>query len=114
LPHPLPDNLKLIPHEQTDSGWLEQTLAEAGQVWVTEDSVSMLYEALTAGGGVGLLRLPDPRDSRVGRGVQELVADGWVMPFEAWKNGKPINHLPVEFNEANRVSDLMLKRFGAS
>ncbi len=110
LPHPLPTNLELIPHHETGPGWLEAALAEAGQVWVTEDSVSMLYESLTAGAGVGLLRLPQPRDSRVRRGVEKLVADGWVTPYEAWQHGLPIARRLEKFNEASRVTDLILEK----
>jgi hypothetical protein len=108
LPQPLPDNLKLIPHTDTGPGWLEQVLVESGQVWVTEDSVSMLYEALTAGAGVGLLRLPAARDTRVRRGVQKLIENGWVTPFEAWRNGEPPPVPEREFNEAKRVAEQIL------
>jgi mitochondrial fission protein ELM1 len=110
LPQPLPDNLKLIPHTDTGPGWLEQALAESGQVWVTEDSVSMLYEALTAGAGVGLLRLPEPKDTRVRRGVQKLIENGWVTPFEVWRSGEPLPLPEHEFNEAKRVAEQILTR----
>jgi mitochondrial fission protein ELM1 len=110
LPQPLPDNLKLMPHSATGPGWLEQALAESGQVWVTEDSVSMLYEALTAGAGVGLLRLPEPKDTRVRRGVQKLIANGRVTPFEVWRSGQPLPLPEREFNEAKRVAEQILTR----
>lgn len=108
LPQPLPENLKLMPHTATGSGWLEQTLAESGQVWVTEDSVSMLYEALTAGAGIGLLRLPEPKDTRVRRGVRKLIESGRVTPFEAWHSGEPLPQPEHEFNEAKRVAEQIL------
>jgi uncharacterized protein len=110
LPQPLPENLKLMPHTATGPGWLEQALAEAGQVWVTEDSVSMLYEALTAGAGVGLLRLPAARDTRVRRGVKKLIEDGWVTPFDAWGIGQLLPQPEGEFNEAKRVAKQILNR----
>lgn len=108
LPQPLPPNLTLIPHTQTGPGWLEQALHVVGQVWVSEDSVSMLYEALTAGAGVGLLRLDDPRDSRVRRGVEQLIADGWVTPFESWQAGAELPRPPQAFNEAERIARYLL------
>lgn len=110
LPQPLPDNLKLMPHTATGPGWLEQALAQSGQVWVTEDSVSMLYEALTAGAGVGLLRLPEARDSRVRRGVLKLIDAGQVTPFETWRTGAPLPRQAQEFNEAKRVAAHILTR----
>lgn len=106
-----PDNLTLHPHTKTPPGWLEAALAEAGICWVSEDSVSMLYEALTAGCAVGLMRLPARRHSRIGRGVEQLVAQGWVKPFDAWQR----DHLPPVaapyFNEAERCARLLLSRF---
>jgi len=105
LPQPLPDNLQVLPHTATGPGWLEQALAAAGQVWVTEDSVSMLYEALTAGAGVGLLRLPEPKDTRVRRGVLKLIENGWITPFETWRSGQPLPLPERQFNEAQRVAE---------
>jgi mitochondrial fission protein ELM1 len=114
LPQPLPDNLRPIPHHETGPGWLEHALAQASQVWVTEDSVSMLYEALTAGAGVGLLQLGDARNSRVWRGVKQLVAEGWVTPFAAWQAGQKLPRAPKEFNEAGRVADLIIAQLATS
>ena len=111
LPRPLPDNLKLMPHDRTGPGWLEHALAGAGQVWVTEDSVSMLYEALTAGAGVGLLRLPASRASRVGRGVEKLIVEGWVTPIDTWRPGQPLTPPGQAFNEAERVAGLIVEKW---
>lgn len=111
LPQPLPANLRLTPHRETAPGWLEQALAQASQVWVTEDSVSMLYEALTAGAGVGLLRLSEPKGTRVRRGVEKLIADGWVTPFEAWQTGHALKPHAQSFNEAERISSLIIEKW---
>lgn len=69
---------------QCEPGWLAEQLAVAGCVWVSEDSVSMVYEALTAGAAVGLLAVPRRRVSRVGKGVANLISKGAVTPFEMW------------------------------
>ncbi len=73
--------LALIPHQQTSREWLPQQLTQCGQVWVTIDSVSMIYEALTAGGQVGLLTLPLlHRGNRVTSSLQQLIAEGCFLP----------------------------------
>jgi mitochondrial fission protein ELM1 len=91
-------------------GWLVDTLAVTDSVWVTEDSVSMVYEALTAGCRVGLLTLPTPRrESRVMRGVAQLVGDGVVTRFNDWYSGQHALERPPEFNEAKRVAELVLR-----
>lgn len=94
-------------------GWLADTLAVTETVWVTEDSVSMVYEALTAGCRVGLLRLPQAQaDSRVMRGVGRLVDDGVVTRFNDWYSGQHGLTAPPAFNEAGRVAGLVLQALG--
>jgi mitochondrial fission protein ELM1 len=78
-------NLTLVPHEQTAPGWLAGQLQPAAVAWVTEDSVSMLYEALTAGAACGVLPVPVRRAGRVRAGLQGLLADGLVTSFAAWQ-----------------------------
>ena len=70
--------LDVVPFEKTSSDWLAERMAEAGEVWVSEDSVSMIYEALSSGARVGLLEVRRQRSSRVTRGVDRLISDGWV------------------------------------
>lgn len=91
-------------------GWLADTLAVTESVWVTEDSVSMVYEALTAGCRVGLLKLPAADSAgRVMRGVERLVSDGAVTRFNDWYSGQHALELPPAFNEAERVARMVLQ-----
>lgn len=120
-----PDSLGRILHERYGErfqawdacppGWLADTLAVTETVWVTEDSVSMVYEALTAGCRVGLLRLPEAQgDSRVMRGVARLVDDGVVTRFNDWYTGQHGLSAPPAFNEAARVASLVIRELPAS
>lgn len=86
-------------------GWLAERLARTQTVWVSEDSVSMVYEALTAGCEVGLLKLPETdAGSRVMRGVEQLVSDGAVTRFNDWYSGQHVLVAPPAFNEAARAA----------
>ncbi len=67
------------PWEQCPPGWLASELAIAENAWVTEDSVSMIYEALTAGCAVGLVSLSSARDGRLQNGIRQLVFAGRVV-----------------------------------
>lgn len=91
-------------------GWLAAQLAQTETVWVSEDSVSMVYEALTAGCRVGLLQLPaSQRHNRVMRGVETLLAQQRVTGFAQWSQGQAFS--PVEkFDEAARVAAVLLAR----
>lgn len=94
-------------------GWLAERLAVTETVWVSEDSVSMVYEALTAGCRVGLLRLPpEGGGGRVQAGVQKLLSAGAVTGFGEWQSGARALTAPTRFNEAERVARWLLERFG--
>lgn len=97
-------NLRLVPAEETKPGWLAGKLASATRAWVSEDSVSMVYEALTAHVATGLMRVPVRRAGRVSRGVQQLVDAGSVVSFDAWSHGTPLVAPKQRFNEAARVA----------
>lgn len=73
-------NLTVFPHQETGPGWLVEKLSSASEVCVTEDSVSMVYEALTGGAKVGVLDMPRLKpDARVIRGLEKLKAEGYFV-----------------------------------
>jgi len=91
-----------MPYSSTNRNWLPDRLAEAGEVWVTEDSVSMIYEALTAGTPVGLLKVMRRHSNRVTAGIDAMVKDGWVgAPGDLQLAAGPEQPL----NEAQRCAD---------
>ncbi len=106
-----PDNLAVLPHTATPPGWIEAALAGAAQAWVTEDSVSMLYEALTAGCAVGLIRLPGGRPGRLARGIEALVREGWVTPHAEWQRGRRPGRPEGRFDEAGRCARRIVERW---
>lgn len=75
----LPPNGRFVSWQDTDPNWLTDTLATAQMVWVTADSASMLYEALSAGAQVGVIELPALRaNSKLQRGLAGLHERGMV------------------------------------
>jgi len=97
-------NLALVPFEDTTPDWLPARLSRAALAWVSEDSVSMVFEALTAGAATGLLAVPRRGESRVTRAVDLLVRDGLAVPFARWRTGARPRAPKVAFNEAARVA----------
>ncbi|SIS42872.1 mitochondrial fission ELM1 family protein [Neptunomonas antarctica] len=79
-------SVEVVPYEQTDKDWLPDKLAKAEHCWVSEDSVSMVYEALTAGCRVGLIELGNignkQSEGRVVRGLARLRASGRVRTLK--------------------------------
>lgn len=100
----LPGNVEIVPFKDAPLDWLPRQLRRAGQVWVSPDSVSMLYEALTAGAAVGIFDLERIGNGRVARGVEHLLGEGKVIGFAQWKAGQSLHVPQQEFNEAARCA----------
>ena len=103
-------DIQIVPPEDTDPEWLPSQLSQAQTAWVTEDSVSMMYEALTSGARVGVLELERHRDNRVTECTDLLVRDGDVLRWSAWTASR---HLPEPTGciwEAERCSRELLAR----
>jgi mitochondrial fission protein ELM1 len=97
-------NVRIMPFQQADADWLPEKIARVAQVWVTPDSVSMVYEACTSGAAVGLLQLPEKPATRVTRGLQALATEGRVTLYDDWLRGKPLASPAEKFNEAARCA----------
>ena len=72
-------NLRYQAWAEVPSDFLERAFGSAAYVWVTEDSASMLYEALAARAQVGVINVPRRRRWRANkhsRGVAALLAAG--------------------------------------
>lgn len=105
------NNVTIVSWEQTDANWVPQQLARAARVWVTVDSVSMIFEALTAGAAVGVMSLPVVRDDRVTRSVQTLVEAGRVTVFGQWQTDHRLAPPTVQLDEAGRCAEIILARW---
>ena len=91
--------LTFFPHQETQPGWLASKLANAEEVHVTEDSVSMIYEALSSGAKVRILEMPRLRqDSRVIRGLDMLKSAGYFS-----------SNSPGLLAEADRCAGVILR-----
>lgn len=102
------DQLKVVPVAETDRAWLRRHYDQCGVIWVTEDSASMVYESLTAGASVGVLPVPRHSESRVSRGLDKLLRDGWVTGLSQLCATGRMNNGRSSLNEAGRVADYIL------
>lgn len=101
---------KIVTPDQTDRNWLPEQLAKSEVAWVSEDSVSMMYEALTSGAAVGVIELQRKKDNRVTECTDSLVRDGDVTRWAAWNSS---GNLPVPKHalcEAARCADEIVRR----
>lgn len=102
---------EMVPCEATSPDWMLQMMRRAGRVWVSGDSMSMVFEALTSGAAVGVLELAERRQTRVCRSVRQLIQAGTVTAWSDWADGKPLNRLSVPLREADRCAAEVIHRF---
>jgi hypothetical protein len=108
----LAGNVQVVPWAAAETGWLARQLVRVAVAWVSEDSVSMVYEALTGGAAVGLLAMPARAGTgRVLRGLDTLRAEGWVTTLEQWLAGGRMPAPRRGFNEAERCAQLLMERW---
>lgn len=98
--------VEIILPEMVVPNWLPETLGATKRVWVTADSVSMVFEALTAGCAVSLIGLESTSNSRTQRGIQMLVDAGTVNYSTEFESAVKISPLA----EAERCAKILLER----
>ena len=103
------DGLSFFSHRDTAPDWLPSLLARAEQVWVSADSVSMIYEALSAGARVGVLDVPVQRADRISAIAGDLLARGLVMSLQS--NMSDTDASPPVLREADRIAEIILARW---
>jgi hypothetical protein len=101
--------VEFIAASDTPRGWLPAQLARAETCWVTEDSVSMVYEALSAGCALGTLAVPQQGENRLRKGLQQLVDAGAITPFDRWR-GDVLKARGSDFDETGRCAEQLLAR----
>lgn len=108
------DTIHFVPFQSCAPEWLPGQLQQTATVWVTEDSISMIYEALTAGAAVGIFRMPLKKRGRLSRAIEDLVGKQMITPFENWKTGADLAAPTPPLNEAERCAKLLLGRLALS
>ncbi len=103
---PVHPHLHIVPFEATPKGWLADRLLHAPQAWITADSVSMIFEAITAGCGVGVIELLQGR-GRIARNISHLQQQGRILRSQDYQNNTAPPVSP-EFNEAERAAHWLI------
>jgi mitochondrial fission protein ELM1 len=103
--------IECFPNQQTTATWLPEKLQHSDEVWVTEDSVSMVYEALSSGARIGLLPIPRlTQKSRTLAGLERLIEDSFLTPFHEWEITRQLCTPPETLREAGRCADWLSGR----
>ena len=101
--------IEIVPFEETDATWLLELYKASWKIWVTPDSVSMVYESLSSGAITNVFSLePSKNTSRVRSGLEQLIVNKTVCSFEDWERDAEHKRVPSEFNESERVANIIL------
>lgn len=104
----------LHPHQLTGPDWLPNQLRRSEVAWVTHDSVSMIYEALSSGAMVGVLPMHQKKThSKISRAIEELAQQGYLTTFKGLQENNPLLKCPP-FAEADRCAEILLHQFSTS
>ncbi|MEE4277033.1 MAG: ELM1/GtrOC1 family putative glycosyltransferase [Halieaceae bacterium] len=101
--------LELVDCDTLDGSWLQEQLPRAERCWVSPDSVSMVYEALTAGCAVGVFDLEAKSGSRVASSVADLDRRGLVTSFSRCLDGARPEPPERPFAEADRIAAALVE-----
>ena len=103
--------IEVVPFDETDNEWMARHYAQSGQIWVTPDSVSMVYEALSSGAVTNVFSIdPSGKESRVRDGLNSLIQHDVVSTFDSWKKNPTTQNVLSHFNESARIADHILEQ----
>jgi mitochondrial fission protein ELM1 len=101
-----------IPFLRTEPGWIEQQYSSNKTVWVTGDSMSMVYEALTAGCRVGIIPVNwNKKDNKFLYSLNYLIDSKRVIPLNQYLDGTSFHDETGLLNESERCAKEILKRW---
>jgi len=104
------ENFRYVSHTKTGPNWVAEHLAQSGQAWVSPDSVSMVYEALTSGSHVGVFDMHLKGGGKLKLSVDRLVEDHMVTPFVSFEGLTALPAPPRHLNEAERSARWLFER----
>jgi mitochondrial fission protein ELM1 len=106
-------NVSFFRSTETPAGWIEEQYSLNRKVWVTADSISMVYEALSAGCAVGVLPVEwRHQDNKFNKSLEFLTEKKMIIDFESWRKGTPMPaQRPESLNESKRCAREILLRW---
>ena len=111
----LNDNFKkTIPvykYENVKKNWFMEEVKLSKYAWVTEDSISMIYELIASGSNVNPIRLEKKYDSKISIEILRLINTGLISAYDGKR--KKTNNLLFN-NEAKRCANFILNKWFTS
>jgi len=104
--------VRYVPFHESEPGWIEDQYAINKSVWVTGDSVSMVYEALTAGCNVGIIPVKwRKKTNKFLYSLNYLIEHNNVLTLDQYLKGASYPVEKRDFNESKRCAIELLRRW---
>ncbi|MBL1142242.1 MAG: nucleoside-diphosphate sugar epimerase [Proteobacteria bacterium] len=103
-------NITILNYKNTSSRTIREIIFKTGNIWVSKDSVSMIYESLSSGAAVGILDVEQNNNNKISDAINRLINEKQLSSFEMWKNTKYLIPASTKFNEADRCASLLQAR----
>lgn len=106
------EGINFFKYSKTPRGWVEKEYSINSNVWVTADSMSMVYEALSAGCSVGIIPIEwKNKNGKFARSEKNLVSRNIVTPYEKWLSERRLARGSKALNEAKRCAEEVLRKW---
>ncbi|MGL4675938.1 MAG: ELM1/GtrOC1 family putative glycosyltransferase [Wohlfahrtiimonas sp.] len=99
LPQNILDKVELIDFKDIDASWLPEQLLKSKEAWVTSESISMIYEALSAGCLVKTIDVIGLK-GKIAQNLEHVVSDNKVNGSSTYFE---------RLNESHRIAQQLLK-----
>lgn len=103
-------NIEVLSYKNTNSKKLREFIFKSGTIWVSEDSVSMIYESLSSGAAVGLLNVEQKSKNRISDSINILINEKQLTAFSNWEKTNKLLLPTNKFNEADNCVKQLLER----
>jgi len=99
------------PWENYSLGELQEQMSTSTTIWITEDSMSMIYDSLSSGAQVVLIDIERKDENRISTAIDSLLSRNIATSYSEWLSTKKIKRLDPPLNEAARCAQTLLKKF---
>ncbi|MCG8378387.1 MAG: mitochondrial fission ELM1 family protein [Proteobacteria bacterium] len=100
----------LLSYSDSKPEELQNHIQSAGKIWVSADSISMIYESLTAGAPVGIIEVLNKTESRIVNAINNLINENEITTFKQWQQNGVMKPNSLNLNEALRCSRLLQEK----
>ena len=103
-------NVDILDFNNNPNKNIKKLIFLAKDIWISPDSISMIYESLTSGASVGLFEMLKKRKSRIYTSVDNLIIENHVTTFSTWEKTNALQTNNLNLSESKRCASIILER----